>query len=152
MSLEIWYIGKPRHDEFDALSEEYLKRIKKYAPIKLSAIKESKSREPVSKVRDDSSSLLNLIKPSDFLILLDERGKLFTTIEFADKLRREWMPKRRTIFLIGGSFGLSEAIRSRANEIIALSKMVLPHQMARLVFTEQLYRAFTVLNNENYHH
>lgn len=152
MSLELWHIGKKRNDEYESLTEQYSKRLRRYTSIKTVILKDSKAREPGQRIREESGLVLDKLQPSDHLIMLDEKGRNLTTDEFARQLSSKWMQEKRTVFLIGGSYGLSDAVRSRSNEVIALSKMVLPHQMARLMFTEQLYRAFTILNNENYHH
>lgn len=152
MALEIWHVGKKRNDEFEVLSDKYLKRLKRYLPVKMVSFKDSNAKEEVRKVEEESQSILNQVQNSDFLILMDENGKLLTTPDLSGKLSSSWLNNKRTIFLIGGAYGISKDIKERADFTLGLSKMVLPHQMARLMLVEQLYRAFTILNNENYHH
>jgi 23S rRNA (pseudouridine1915-N3)-methyltransferase len=96
--------------------------------------------------------LLNRLKNDDLLILLDEKGKQFDSVSFATYLDRQLqMPYRRLIFQVGGAYGFSDAVYQRANAKLALSKMTFSHQMVRLFFLEQLYRAMTILRNEPYH-
>ena len=97
--------------------------------------------------------ILKQLKPSDHLILLDEKGKSFNSPNFAKKLQ-SWMlnGKKRLVFVIGGAYGFSEDLYCRKHERLSLSKMTFSHQMVRLFFVEQIYRAYTILNNEPYHH
>jgi 23S rRNA (pseudouridine1915-N3)-methyltransferase len=92
------------------------------------------------------------LQPSDHLVLLDERGKDFRSAEFADWLAHKQLTARRLVFCIGGPYGFSQAVYNRANERISLSRMTFSHQMVRLVFTEQIYRACTIIKGEPYHH
>ena len=97
--------------------------------------------------------ILNNLSNQDFVVLLDEKGTEFTSVGFSEKLQKLLNGgHKRIVFLVGGAFGFSEEVYDRANFKMGLSKMTLTHQMVRLFFTEQLYRAFTILNNEKYHH
>jgi 23S rRNA (pseudouridine1915-N3)-methyltransferase len=96
--------------------------------------------------------ILKQLQPSDTLVLLDEHGKEFRSIELAKWLEQKQQTARRLVFVIGGPYGFSEAIYKRANEQLSLSKLTFSHQMVRLVFTEQIYRACTILKGEPYHH
>ena len=93
------------------------------------------------------------LQPSDHLVLLDDKGKDFTSSKFAEKLQA-WMlsGKKRLVFVVGGAYGFSEQVYQRGNEKLSLSKMTFSHQMVRLFFVEQIYRGYTILNNEPYHH
>ena len=97
--------------------------------------------------------ILKFLQPGDYLVLLDEKGKDFTSLQFAAYLEKKMhtIPKR-LVFIIGGPYGFSEAVYGAASEKISLSKMTFSHQMVRLIFIEQIYRAMTILNNEPYHH
>ena len=96
--------------------------------------------------------ILKQLQPSDTLVLLDEHGKEFRSIELAKWLEQKQQTARRLVFVIGGPYGFSEAIYKRANEQLSLSKLTFSHQMVRLVFTEQIYRACTIIKGEPYHH
>ena len=97
--------------------------------------------------------ILKHVNPSDILVLLDEKGKSFTSEEFSEEIQKKLNTgMKQLIFVIGGPYGFSPEVYQRANQKIALSKMTFSHQMVRLFFTEQLYRAFTILKNEPYHH
>ena len=96
--------------------------------------------------------ILKQLQPSDTLVLLDEHGKELRSIEVAKWLEQKQQTARRLVFVIGGPYGFSEAVYSRANEKLSLSKLTFSHQMVRLVFTEQIYRACTIIKGEPYHH
>jgi len=149
MSLEIWWIGKERKNK---QIDEYLKRLGKYTKIQKRLIKDSKKNERRLKIQEESEQILSRIKPTDYLVLLDEFGKQYDSNQWAKHLNNEWLRHKKTIFLIGGAYGVGDEIKSRSNQTIALSKMTLPHEIARLLLIEQIYRSFTILNNENYHH
>ena len=132
----------------------YQKRIKHYIPFEILEI----STKQVGNTPKNSLKILegkNILKkllPSDHVVALDEKGVTFTSLKFADKIQ-SWMSRgiRRLIFIIGGPYGFSDDIYARANEKISLSNMTFSHQMVRLFFAEQLYRGYTILNNEPYH-
>ena len=100
----------------------------------------------------EGESILKFLQPSDTVILLDEHGKEFRSIEFAQWLQKQQNTVRRLVFVIGGPYGFSPAVYQRANGKVSLSKMTFSHQMVRMVFTEQLYRACTIIKGEPYHH
>ena len=103
--------------------------------------------------KQEGKIILDMLQPQDFLLALDERGKTMTTLQMADFLRqRNNAGTRQLIVLIGGAFGIDAAVLQRANLQLSLSALTFPHQIVRLIVTEQLYRAYTVLNNEKYHH
>ena len=98
-------------------------------------------------------ALLKILSETDIVILLDERGKSFSSAEFSEFLQRQFLQSvKRIVFIVGGPFGFSDEMCNRANGLIALSKMTFSHQMVRLIFLEQLYRAMTIMKNEQYHH
>lgn len=115
-------------------------------------LKQTKSlTEEQQKVRE-GELILEKILPSDTVVLLDEHGKQFRSIELADWLQRKQLNSRRLVFVIGGPYGFSQEVYKRANEQISLSPLTFSHQMVRLVFTEQIYRACTIIKGEPYHH
>lgn len=156
MDISFWVIGKTSFDFLDKGIQEYQKRIKRYNSFEIKVIPDGKfsKKMPVAQIKQkEGKSILNKITASDLLILLDERGKSFDSIQFANWLEQKLpIPKKRIVFLIGGAYGFSEAVYERANEKVSLSKMTFSHQLIRLLFVEQLYRAFTIIRNEPYHH
>jgi 23S rRNA (pseudouridine1915-N3)-methyltransferase len=154
MKIELWVIGKT---DFEYLKEGitlYEKRLKHYNSFEINVLQDIKN-PPLSyealKVKE-GELILSKIQKEDFLILLDEKGKEMTSIEFSNLIEKKQMDNvKRMIFQIGGAFGFSEAVYARANMQLSFSKMTFSHQMIRLFFTEQLYRAFTILKGEKYH-
>ena len=120
--------------------------------LKMTNIKNTKNLTEEQQKEMEGKSIMQLIKPSDYVVLLDERGSEFRSIEFAKWLQKKQMATKRLLFIVGGAYGFSNNIYERANEKISLSRMTFSHQMIRLFFVEQLYRAFTILRNEPYHH
>ena len=135
--------------------ELYEKRLKRYMPFEHQVLPDVKnaSKLPMEALKDaEGRQILSAIKPGDHLVLLDEHGREYSSFEFA-----RWVEKRfqdsskRLVFAVGGSFGFSADVHAHAQESIALSKLTFSHQMVRLIFEEQLYRAMTILRNEPYH-
>jgi 23S rRNA (pseudouridine1915-N3)-methyltransferase len=135
---------------------EYLKRIEKYTKpeyLEIKIAKAKKTTDPASLRAFERDEIMKYLQPNDYLVLLDERGKEFTSQDFAKKLEY-WMNtlQQRLVFVAGGAFGFHPDLYLRKKEQMAISQMTFTHDMVRLVFLEQLYRAFTILNNEPYHH
>ncbi len=156
MNVELIVVGKTDSKEVNSLVEEYKGRIGFYTRFGITVIPDVKNTRSMSEQQQKKSegeAILKLLQPSDYVVLLDERGMQPTSEEFAD-----WMQKRmasgckRLVFIIGGPYGFSEEVYGRAAGKIALSKMTFSHQIVRAIFAEQLYRAFTIINNEPYHH
>ena len=156
MQIELIVVGKTDSKEVGALVEMYLKRINHYCRMAITPlpdIRNTKSLTTAQQSRSEGEHILALVQESDFVVLLDERGAEHRSVEFA-----EWMGKRmssglkRLVFVIGGPYGFSEEVYRRANQQISLSRMPFSHQIVRAIFMEQIYRAFTILNNEPYHH
>ena len=149
-------VGKTDRDWVKQGLELYISRLKHYIPFSLVEIPELKNVSALSteqiKVKEGELILKN-IRPGDDLILMDERGKMYTSTEFAKVLQDKisYIGKD-IIFVIGGAYGFSQAVYDRANSKISLSKMTFSHQMVRTIFAEQLYRAFTIMRGEPYHH
>lgn len=148
-------VGKTINKHFVAGIEDYADRISHYMPFEMVTIPELRNTKNLSEDQQKTSEgelILRQIQPSDTVVLLDEHGKEFRSIEYARWLQQRQQTARRLVFVIGGPYGFSDAVYSRANEKISLSKMTFSHQMVRLIFTEQLYRACTIIKGEPYHH
>lgn len=156
MEIEFIVIGKTNETYLIDGVEKYRKRINRYNKfhvLELSNIKKYKSLSSLEIIRKEGDLILQKIKPSDYVVLLDETGKNYSSIDFSKKISLLMLStRRRLVFLVGGAYGVSESVYFRSNEILSLSKMTFSHQMVRLFFMEQLYRSFTLLNNEPYHH
>lgn len=135
---------------------EYEKRISKYARLEIITIPDIKntSAMPADRVKKkEAERMLAVIKSDDLLVLLDERGKGFSTLEMASWLRNGMMlPKKRIVFVIGGPWGFDPSVTARADQIISLSRLTFSHQVVRLLFAEQLYRVLSVIAGDPYHH
>lgn len=148
-------VGKTTDRHFQAGIADYTERIGHYMPFELVTIPELKNTKSLSEDQQktaEGEQILKLIQPSDTVVLLDEHGRELRSIEFARWLEQKRNTARRLIFIIGGPYGFSPAVYARANEQLSLSKMTFSHQMIRLVFTEQVYRACTIIKSEPYHH
>ncbi|HEY4786339.1 MAG TPA: 23S rRNA (pseudouridine(1915)-N(3))-methyltransferase RlmH [Bacteroidales bacterium] len=149
-------IGKTTEDYLKEGIAIYEKRLKNYLSFEIKVLPEIKKTSGLSFEQQKSlegKMILESINPSDFVILLDERGKELSSTDFANFLQKQMLQRIKSmIFVVGGPYGFSKEIYNRANEKISLSKMTYSHQMVRLIFAEQLYRAMTILKNEPYHH
>lgn len=154
MKFSFWVIGK-NDASVDALCQLYEKRIQHYIPFSIQSWENKKGSHklPPDKLKQKEAELiLNKLDNKDLLILLDEAGKQFTSRDFADKVEN-WMQsgKRQVVFLVGGAFGFAPELYQRADAQISLSKGTFSHQIIRIMFLEQLYRAYTIINKEPYH-
>lgn len=142
--------------EVEALVEMYSKRINHYCKFSLTTIadvRNTKNMAPARQKQLEGEAILRCVTDGDWLTLMDERGTQFTSMEYADWLQKRMLSGvKRLVLVIGGPYGFSEEVYARANQKISLSKMTFSHQIVRAIFAEQLYRAFTILNNEPYHH
>ncbi len=155
MNIELIFIGKTSKKYIEEGVSDYEKRIKRYIKFEIKVIgdlKNTKNLSPkVFKIKE-GENLLKKISDNDFLVLLDENGKLYSSKEFAGFVSNKVITNvKKLVFVIGGAYGFSEDIYKRANAKISLSKMTFSHQPVRILFTEQLYRAFTILKGEPYH-
>ena len=153
MKIEIWWIGKTFQDFTQKGYTVFLKRIEKFGSINVVEFAEVKGQANPKIVKNmEAEKILVKLKPDDFLILLDEKGKSFSSVEFADFIqKKENQSVKKLIFLIGGAYGFDEKVYARANDKLSLSSMTFSHQLIRLIFMEQLYRAYTIMNNFPYH-
>lgn len=156
MNIELIVVGKTDMREVEALVSMYTKRLNHYVRFAITTIADVRNTKKLSEAeqkRLEGEAILKLISESDHLMLLDEHGLELRSIEFAEMLQRRMLSgTKRLVFVIGGPYGFSDAIYQRANSKLSLSKMTFSHQIVRAIFTEQLYRAFTILKNEPYHH
>jgi 23S rRNA (pseudouridine1915-N3)-methyltransferase len=154
MKIELWATGKTADDYLETGIGIFEKRLKKYLPFNWVVLPDVKLKtsDPDAVKREEGKAVLSKLNSDDFLILLDEKGRAFSSVELAAWLERQLTrPHRKMIFLIGGAFGFSPDVYARAQEQWSLSKLTFSHQMARLFVLEQLYRAMTILKNEPYH-
>ena len=155
MKITLLVVGKTTDTHIELLIQEYQKRLTHYLPFALQIIpelKNTKSITPEQQKQAEGELILRAITPNTDLVLLDEHGKEFRSIEFADYVQKRMSSGRDVVFVVGGPYGFSEGVYQRANGKISLSKMTFSHQMVRLFFVEQLYRAMTILRGEPYHH
>ena len=148
-------VGKTQSKIFKVGIDDYVSRIEHYMPFSIAIIPELKNTKSLSEDQQkqkEGELILKEIQPSDTVVLLDEHGAEFRSIEYANWLKQKQNTARRLIFIIGGPYGFSPDVYARANEKISLSRMTFSHQMIRLIFTEQLYRACTIIKGEPYHH
>ena len=156
MKIVLLAIGKTKEQYLIEGISQYQKRLNHYTQFELLEIPNIKNANNLSDselLRKEGELILQQLQPSDHLVLLDDKGKDFTSSKFAEKLQA-WMlsSKKRLVFVVGGAYGFSEQVYQRGNEKLSLSKMTFSHQMVRLFFVEQMYRGYTILNNEPYHH
>lgn len=155
MKTTLILVGKTNGKLFNEGIDDYAKRIGHYTPFAVKVLPELKSTKSLSESQQkdkEGKMILKSISPSDFVVLLDEHGTEYRSMEFA-----KWIEKRRNggrdlVFVIGGPYGFSPDVYNRADALISLSRMTFSHQMVRLIFVEQLYRACTIIKGEPYHH
>ncbi|PKP40203.1 MAG: 23S rRNA (pseudouridine(1915)-N(3))-methyltransferase RlmH [Bacteroidetes bacterium HGW-Bacteroidetes-13] len=156
MNVKFLAIGKTDDERLQSLIADYEKRIKHYLPFEMELIPDLKKTKNLSEIQQKAAEgklILSRLASSDFVVLLDENGKSFSSVGFSDWLQKQLLAGRKNlIILIGGPYGFSDEIHRRAQAKISLSAMTFSHQMVRLIFVEQLYRACTILKNEPYHH
>ena len=148
-------VGKTVNKHFQAGINDYVERISHYMPFDVVTIPELRNTKNLTEDQQKQAEgelILKQLQPSDTVVLLDEHGQQFRSVDFARWLQQKQNTARRLIFVIGGPYGFSPAVYSRANEQISLSLMTFSHQMIRLTFTEQIYRACTIIKGEPYHH
>jgi 23S rRNA (pseudouridine1915-N3)-methyltransferase len=156
MKIVLLTIGKTSEKYLIEGIAQYQKRLKHYTQfemLEILNIKNAKNFSNAELMKKEGELILKQLQSSDHLVLLDDKGKDFTSPKFSEKLQ-SWMlsGKKRLVFVVGGAYGFSEDIYARENEKLSLSKMTFSHQMVRLFFVEQIYRGYTILNNEPYHH
>lgn len=156
MKIVLLTIGKTKKSFLSEGIKKYLLKLKHYTnleSIEIDNVKFSKNISESELINKEAELLISKLAPSDYVILLDEKGRQYSSLQFSKKLNN-WMigSKKRLVFIIGGAYGVSKTVSSRVDEILSFSSMTFSHQMIRLFFLEQLYRAYTILNNNPYHH
>ena len=155
MKTSLILIGKTNNKHFQAGIDDYISRISHYMPFSLVTIpdiKNTKSLTEAQQKEKEGELILKQLSPSDTLVLLDEHGKELRSIELAAWLEKKQVSTNRLVLCIGGPYGFSKAVYDRGDEMLSLSKMTFSHQMVRLILTEQIYRACTIIKGEPYHH
>ncbi len=155
MKIALVVIGKTNKSYVSDGLKVFKNRINRYLPfdiIDIPDVKNAKNKSPEQIKEEEREKILKLLKPDDYIILLDEKGADYHSKAFAKKIQDLSLRGiKRVIFVVGGAFGFSPQLKGQVNEKISLSKMTFSHQLIRLIFAEQLYRAFTIINNEPYH-
>ena len=155
MKITLIQVGKTNENYIQTGIKEYQKRLKNYIVFEEITVAEAKNKKKTIKEQkvEEAKNILKEIKGGDLVILLDEKGKEYNSVGYSQFLQKQLNSGvKRVTFVVGGAYGFSEVVYARSNQKIALSKMTFSHQMVRLIFKEQLYRGFTILKNEPYHH
>ncbi len=156
MNITLVLVGRTTQEPLQKLIDTYVGRLQHYATFQVETIKDLTANNlTTDQIKAKEGELiLKKIPSSAYLILLDERGKMYSSVDFATFLQQtnQTYPSKNICFVVGGAFGFSQNVYARADAMLSLSKMTFTHQMIRLLFVEQLYRAFTIINGEKYHH
>ena len=155
MKTTLILVGKTVNKHFIAGINDYVERIGHYMPFDIVTIPELKNTKKLTEQQQKTAEgelILKQLQPSDTVVLLDEHGKEMRSIELAAWTEKKQLTARRLVYVIGGPYGFAEEVYKRANEMMSLSRMTFSHQMVRLVFVEQVYRACTIIKGEPYHH
>jgi 23S rRNA (pseudouridine1915-N3)-methyltransferase len=156
MKIVLIVVGKTKEAYLQAGEAEYLKRLGKFNKpevVMVPDIKSAAGRNATQLAEKESQSIMSRIQPGDTVVLLDDKGQSYTSEAFADWLEHKQVHgTKRLIFVVGGAYGFSEALYQLADEKLSLSKMTFSHQMVRMIFLEQLYRAYTIVHHMPYHH
>lgn len=156
MKIIFLVVGKTVDKQLVKLSEEYMARLKHYLGVSMLVVPELKNAKNLSVLEQqekEADLILKQIDNGDEVILLDEKGREYTSVEFAGFLEQKLLSStKRMFFVVGGPYGFSERVYKRANGLLSLSKMTFSHQMVRVIFLEQLYRGMTIIKGEPYHH
>lgn len=156
MKIELAVIGKTSIGYLKQGIDEYIKRLKHYVPFEIKYIDDIKNTKNISEdqqKRTEGAKILSQLDKSDFVVLLDEHGKEYTSMQYSSYIQKRMLSGvKKVVFVIGGPYGFSQEVYDRANDKISFSKMTFNHEIIRLIFTEQLYRAYTIINHEPYHH
>jgi len=153
MKISIWSVGKNNESYIKEGVAEFTKRISHYYPIDWQIIAPSKATQPAAIKKEEAQNIMKQMASTDVLILLDETGKMLNSPGLAQLIQQKAnQSNQKIIFLIGGAYGVSDDIKKRANHTWSLSQLVFPHMLVRLILSEQIYRACSILANEKYHH
>lgn len=156
MKVVLLTVGKTNEQYFVEAISDYQKRLKYYVPFEIVEIPELKNTKSMSEEvqkQKEGELIMKCLQEGDFVVLLDDKGRDFTSLQFAAYMEKRMAAgNKRAVFVVGGPYGFSSDVYGRADGKVSLSKMTFSHQMVRLIFVEQLYRAMTILRGEPYHH
>jgi len=156
MKITLLVVGKTTTGYLKTGIDDYISRLGHYVAFDiqyLQDVKNSRNLSEAGQKQAEGRSILASVDKGDYVVLLDERGREMTSVQFADYVQKRLCSgARRLVFVIGGPYGFSPEVYDRANDKLSLSQMTFSHEMVRVIFAEQLYRAFTILNHEPYHH
>lgn len=156
MKITFMYVGRTTDKRLEALTDNYVERIKHYQPFEVAVVPELKNAKALNEAQQkekEGELILKKLQESDYVVLLDEAGRELRSLEFADYIeKKQQSVPRRLVFVAGGPYGFSQEVYARCQDKLSLSRMTFSHQMVRLFFTEQVYRALTILRGEPYHH
>lgn len=156
MDIALMAVGKTTIKFVDEGITEYCRRLRRYIPYSIGIVPDIRNagRLPEERQKElEGEKILAGVSPSDFVVLLDERGREYSSMEFSSFLEKQMVAgRKRLLFVVGGPYGFSESVYARADALLSLSRMTFNHEMVRLFFTEQVYRAMTILRGEPYHH
>lgn len=149
--IKIICVGKIKEDYLNKGIDEYKKRISKYHNIEIYELQDEGLRDKQTTIKKEKEKILKIINPKDYLIALDINGKEMNSIQLAKKIDEIFISNSNITFIIGGSYGIDDAIKKLADLRLSFSKLTFPHQLFRIILLEQIYRAFKINNNEEYH-
>jgi len=155
LKIALLLVGKTDDKRYQTIIDDYSSRLVHYSPFEIVTIPDIKNTAGLSEQQQkkkEGEAILAKISSADHVVLLDERGKEMTSNAFAEWIEKKQQFCKKLVFVIGGPYGFAEEVYQRANDKVSLSKMTFSHQMVRMIFTEQLYRAFTIMRGEPYHH
>lgn len=149
--IKIICVGKIKEDYLNKGIDEYKKRISKYHNIEIYELQDEGLRDKQTTIKKEKEKILKIINSKDYLIVLDINGKEMNSIQLAKKIDEIFISNSKITFIIGGSYGIDDSIKDLANLKLSFSKLTFPHQLFRIILLEQIYRAFKINNNEEYH-
>ena len=149
--IKIICVGKIKEKFYKDAIEEYKKRLSKYTKLEIIEVKDSKTDDKTVAIREEEQEILKVLNKEDYIVSLAIEGKEKDSISFSKELMLKTMNSKNIVFIIGGSYGISDNIKELSNELLSFSKMTFPHQLFRVILLEQIYRAYRIANNETYH-
>lgn len=156
MKITLLTIGKTTQKNIDELIRMYAARVSHYVDFSVESIPDLRSTRGLTELQQkirEGEMILAALKPSDRVVLLDEKGREFTSREFSQEIQKRMSAAdKRLVFVVGGPYGFSDSVYGRADALMSLSRMTFPHELVRVFFVEQIYRAMTILRGEPYHH
>lgn len=149
--IKLICVGKVKEKFFEEAVKEYQKRLSRYIKLEIIEVEDIKGDNPNIIMEKESELINKYISPKDYVITLEIDSKEFTSEEFSKKIETLQIENSNITFIIGGSYGIANSIKQRSNQSISFSKLTFPHPLFRIIFLEQLYRAYKIMNNETYH-